>query len=123
MSENFEEISNIRIERLLSFIFILIGVANIIADNVLIKSIVENNPYLKNKSQQIFLWALILGVLLNIAIVARNYNFYRQKKDAGLDATPELTRLYGTVFTLVGFILIFYYFIETGIDTDLPPVL
>ncbi len=118
-----EEIQNIKIEKALSIVFIIVGLANIIGDDFLIKSICENNPSLKSKSQQLFLFGLILALLANIAIVARNYTFYKEKKDAGLDASAELTRLFGTVLTLIGFILIFNYFIETGIDTELPPVL
>ncbi len=123
MNNNNEVIQSISTERLLSFIFIIIGFANIYADNLLISSIENNDPSLSNKASTIFLWGLILSLILYIVIVSRNYTAYKEKKDAGNDATPELKRLFGSLLVLVGFIIIFNYFLETGFDSELPPVL
>lgn len=123
MNPNFNSINSINIEKTLSIIFIIIGLANIFGDDLLIKSFNCNRPDLKNKAETIFLWGLIAAFLLYIVIVSRNYQFYQEKKDAGLDATPELMRLFGSLLILAGFAIIFYYFINNSFNTDNPPVL
>lgn len=116
-------ITNVNFEKLLSIIFIIIGVANIFADDIFIKSIVRNDASLRRRADEIFLWALIISFLLYIVIVARAYNFYIEKKRSGQDATSELTRLFGSVLILAGFSIIFYYFIKNNFNTDNTPVL
>ncbi len=118
-----EEIKNLNIEKILSFIFIVVSLINIFGDNVLIDSINSNDECLKNKANELFLWGLIISFILYIYIIVRNYNFYRQKKDAGLDASSEYKRFIGSVIILIGFILIFDYFLESGFRTNNPPVL
>lgn len=122
-SENKTSIDNIKIEKILSIIFIIIGLTNIYADDLLVKSIKCNDNSLKVKATEIFLFGLIISFILYIIIVSRNYSFYIQKKNTGEDATPELTRLFGSVIILFGFAIVFYYFIKNSFDTEAPPVL
>ncbi len=115
-------INNINIEKGISFIFIIIGVANIIGDNLLIEGTKNNDQSLKDKASTVFLWGLILSFIIYIVIVARNYNDFKQKKASGLDATPEQQRLFGSVLILIGFIIIFDFFLKNSFNTDNPPV-
>lgn len=123
MNSNYNSINNVNFEKLLSIIFIVIGLANILGDDLVIKSIKCNDPTLRSKANTIFLWGLIISFLIYIVFVARNYQFYQEKKEAGLDATAELTRLFGSVIILAGFAVIFYYFINNGFGGDETPVL
>lgn len=116
-------IDNIKIEKILSIIFIIIGLTNIYADNLLVKSIKCNDKSLKIKATEIFLFGLIISFILYIVIVSRNYSFYIQKKESGEDASPELQRLFGSLIILAGFAIVFYYFINNSFDTEAPPVL
>ncbi len=123
MNEDLEAIRSINTEKILSIIFILIGVFNIYGDNLLIKSIMNGNENEEARASQIFLFGLIVSFILYIFIVSRNYRFYTEKKASGEDATNELTRFYGSVLVLIGFGMIFYYFLQSDISTDNPPVL
>lgn len=124
MSTNEEAIRNIKIEKTLSIIFILIGLANIHGDDLLIKATKTGDTRLDERASTIFLWGLIISFFIYIVIVARNYNFYIDKKNSGADATLELTRLYGSILVLLGFILVFYFFIQdNNLDSDDPPVI
>ncbi len=123
MSDIAEEIKSVNTEKLLSIVFIIVGVTNIIGDNILIDALKTNDECLRARANTIFLWGLIISFIIYVVIVARNYNFYRQKKEAGLDASLEQRRLFGSVLILFGFALIFNYFIETGFRTNNPPVL
>ncbi len=123
INENQASIDNIKIEKILSIIFIIIGLTNIFADNLLTKSIETNDNTLKVRATEIFLFGLIVSFLLYIVIVSRNYSFYVQKKNSGKDASPELQRLFGSLIILAGFAIIFYYFINNSFNTEAPPVL
>lgn len=116
-------INSINIEKILSIIFIIIGIANIFGDELLIKSYKENNPNLRKKADDIFLYGLIVSYLLYIVIVARAYTAYIDKKNTNEDASQELLRLFGSLLILVGFSIIFYYFIKNNFGEDIPPVL
>ncbi|MFI3260835.1 MAG: hypothetical protein R3Y13_03895 [bacterium] len=116
-------VTNIKIEKILSIIFIIIGLSNIYADNILIKAEKFNDLKLRKKADEIFLFGLIVSYILYIVIVARAYSFYIDKKNSGKDATPELQRLYGSIIILVGFSIIFYYFINNNFGENNPPVL
>ena len=123
MNNNDTFINNVNTEKLLSIIFIIIGVVNIVGDNLLIKFFRTNDIRCRIKSNQIFLFGLIVSFLLYIVIVSRNYSFYIQKKESGQDATPELERLFGSLLILAGFAIIFNFFLKNNFNTSNTPVL
>ena len=123
MNNNDTFINNVNTEKILSIIFIIIGVVNIVGDNLLIKFFRTNDIRCRIKSNQIFLFGLIVSFLLYIVIVSRNYSFYIQKKESGQDATPELERLFGSLLILAGFAIIFNFFLKNNFNTSNTPVL
>ncbi len=123
MDELNEQINSINTERLLSIIFIVIGLGNIVGDEILKKGIITEDENLVNTAEKIFFWGLVFSFIVYLVIVTRNYKFYIEKKESGEDSSNELIRLFGSCLILVGFILVFYYFIQGNLDSDNPPVL
>lgn len=119
---NEEAIRSINFEKILSTIFIIVGLVNIYGDKLLIDSIRTGNELPRKRASNIFLFGLIVAYIIYIIIVSRNYTFYIDKKNSGEDATLELTRLFGSVLILAGFTMIFYYFIKIEFDTSNTPV-
>ena len=101
--------TRLKFEDNLSIIFIILNLLNIIANAIIENAILTGDISQISNALKIYRLIIVISILLYIYFVKRNYEFYiESKQKVNYDNTLEKIRLTGSVFILVGTILLGY---------------
>lgn len=101
--------TRLKFEDNLSIIFIILNLLNIRANAIIENAILTGDISQISNALKIYRLIIVISILLYIYFVKRNYEFYiESKKKVNYDNTLEKIRLTGSVFILVGTILLGY---------------
>ena len=107
--EGCSETEIIKFEDNLSIIFIILNLLNIRANAIIENAILTGDISQISNALKIYRLIIVISILLYIYFVKRNYEFYiESKQKVNYDNTLEKIRLTGSVFILVGTILLGY---------------
>lgn len=101
--------TRLKFEDNLSIIFIILNLLNIRANAIIENAILTGDISQISNALKIYSLIIVISILLYIYFVKRNYEFYiESKQKVNYDNTLEKIRLTGSVFILVGTILLGY---------------
>ena len=101
--------TRLKFEDNLSIIFIILNLLNIRANAIIENAILTGDISQISNALKIYRLIIVISILLYIYFVKRNYEFYiESKQKLNYDNTLEKIRLTGSVFILVGTILLGY---------------
>ena len=101
--------TRLKFEDNLSIIFIILNLLNIRANAIIENAILTGDISQISNALKIYRLIIVISILLYIYFVKRNYEFYIEgKQKVNYDNTLEKIRLTGSVFILVGTILLGY---------------
>ena len=101
--------TRLKFEDNLSIIFIILNLLNIRANAIIENAILTGDLSQISNALKIYRLIIVISILLYIYFVKRNYEFYiESKQKVNYDNTLEKIRLTGSVFILVGTILLGY---------------
>ena len=101
--------TRLKFEDNLSIIFIILNLLNIRASAIIENAILTGDISQISNALKIYRLIIVISILLYIYFVKRNYEFYiESKQKVNYDNTLEKIRLTGSVFILVGTILLGY---------------
>ena len=101
--------TRLKFEDNLSIIFIILNLLNIRANAIIENAILTGDISQISNALKIYRLIIVISILLYIYFVKRNYEFYTESKQkVNYDNTLEKIRLTGSVFILVGTILLGY---------------
>ena len=101
--------TRLKFEDNLSIIFIILNLLNIRANAIIENAILPGDISQISNALKIYRLIIVISILLYIYFVKRNYEFYiESKQKVNYDNTLEKIRLTGSVFILVGTILLGY---------------
>ena len=101
--------TRLKFEDNLSIIFIILNLLNIRANAIIENAILTGDISQISNALKIYRLIIVISILLYIYFVKRNYEFYiESKQKVNYDNTLEKIRLTGSVFILVGTILLGY---------------
>ncbi len=101
--------TRLKFEDNLSIIFIILNLLNIRANAIIENAILTGDISQISNALKIYRLIIVISILLYIYFVKRNYEFYiESKQKVNYDNTLEKIRLSGSVFILVGTILLGY---------------
>ena len=101
--------TRLKFEDNLSIIFIILNLLNIRANAIIENAILTGDISQISNALKIYRLIIVISILLYIYFVKRNYEIYiESKQKVNYDNTLEKIRLTGSVFILVGTILLGY---------------
>ena len=101
--------TRLKFEDNLSIIFIILNLLNIRVNAIIENAILTGDISQISNALKIYRLIIVISILLYIYFVKRNYEFYiESKQKVNYDNTLEKIRLTGSVFILVGTILLGY---------------
>ena len=101
--------TRLKFEDNLSIIFIILNLLNIRANAIIENAILTGDISQISNALKIYRLIIVISILLYIYFVKRNYEFYiESKQKVNYDNMLEKIRLTGSVFILVGTILLGY---------------
>ena len=101
--------TRLKFEDNLSIIFIILNLLNIRENAIIENAILTGDISQISNALKIYRLIIVISILLYIYFVKRNYEFYiESKQKVNYDNTLEKIRLTGSVFILVGTILLGY---------------
>lgn len=118
MENKNQEIRRIRFEDLLSLVFIVTSILNIYGDKLHIDYINTNNQEKEKIARDIYKLVLIITILIYFYFINRNYNFLQDAKDNNQNTKLPFIRLLGSVFFIIGAILLLYVLNESDTILD-----
>lgn len=118
---NNSEIAELNFEKILWGIFIFISALNIYGDNIQQLFLIDHNPSNEEKAKDIFIFTLVISILIYIYFAYRNFNNIKKAKQNNIDITIYNIRFIGSIFIVVGVIMVLYFEVkeETPIGTPI----
>lgn len=118
MESRDQEIRRIRFEDLLSLLFIVTSLLNIYGDKLHIEYITTNNQEKERLARDIYKIVLIITILIYYYFISRNYSFLKNAQCNNQNTKLPFIRLLGSVFLMVGVIMLFYVLVESDTLAD-----
>ncbi len=87
---------------------IIIALLNIKASQLIREVYLTGDTSKLQTAQNIFRFNTLVSIIINTYFVTRNYNYYEQSLNDDGEADAERLRLIGSIFILIGTIIIFY---------------
>ena len=115
MNEQENLIERLNFENFIWITFIIVSVLDIYGDELIKKSVLNNDAASKDKAENLFLFVALVSILVYIYFLYRNYTDYKKycNKDYQI-------RLLGSIFVLIGTLCLFYFQLNTINFDDLP---
>lgn len=115
MRNDDELIKRLNFENIIWLTFIVVSALDIYGDELIKKSVRENDTNSQRKSENLFLFVSLISILVYIYFLYRNYSDYKkyENKLYGI-------RLLASCLILVGTLLLFYFQINVNNNSDLP---
>lgn len=104
MNEQDELIKRLSFENIIWITFIIVSALDIYGDELIKKSIRENDLSSQGKAENLFLFVSLISILVYIYFFYRNYSDYKKyhNKIYGI-------RLFASILILIGTLLLFYF--------------
>ena len=126
MMKNGEEIKRLTFENYIWGVYIVIAICNIYGDELIKKSIKENDRVSNKKAMIIFKAILISSLIIYLYFLKRNYNdlkiLKKLYKDNDLKKnnydSKYMIRLIGSILVFVGTICFLYFQDSISVETD-----
>ena len=109
-----KEIKRIHFEDLISILFIVTSILNIYADNLHINYLLTNNQDKEKAARDIYLIVIIITIAVYYYFINRNYTFLKEAKDNNQETKLPFIRLLGSIFFMVGILLLLYVLVESN---------
>ena len=110
MNNYTKEIKNLTKSDIISIIFVIASIFNIIASDKEKEYLFSNDIKDKKMASTIYLLILLALIILYLYFVKNNYQAYTNCQDK--DRKAYLVRLYGSIFLFIGGICFLYYRID-----------
>ena len=115
MMENIQLISRLNFENLIWVTFIVISLLDIYGDELIKKSVLNNDLDAKQKSENLFLFVSLISILIYIYFLYRNYIDFKKNS-----SSLYFTRFFASILILVGTLFLFYFQLNVSNKDDLP---
>lgn len=115
MRNNDELIRRLSFENIIWLIFIIVSALDIYGDELIKKSVRENDVNAQRKSENLFLFVSLVSILVYIYFLYRNYSDYKKYRNKLYEI-----RLFASCLILIGTLLLFYFQINVNNNSDLP---
>lgn len=102
--EIIKTINRLSFENLIWIAFIIISIIDIYGDELIKKSLINNDKNLDKKAKKLFLGILIFSLLIYYYFLCRNYNDYKKHNNKAYK-----TRFIGSILVFIGTICFLYY--------------
>lgn len=113
-----QEIERIKFEDILSLVFIVTSILNIYGDKLHIEYIATNSREKELMARDIYKLVLIITILIYLYFLNRNYSFLKTAYENRQNTKLPFIRLMGSVFLIVGVILLLYVLVESDTIPD-----
>lgn len=114
MNEQNEMINRLTFENYIWIIYIFIAIANIVGDELIKDSMVENDKKKDKLAKDIFTITLIITVIIYLYFFSRNYKDYQSHKNS----KAYEFRFIGSVLMISGILCFLYFQIKTSYSDD-----
>lgn len=111
-SENI--IKQLTFENYIWVIYIIISLFSIFGDELIKKSIIDQDDYANELARTIFFIILIVSLVVYIYFLVRNYNDFKNNPNS----SAYRVRFLGSVLVYIGTICFLYFFIKTSYVTE-----
>ena len=114
MENNAQEIERISFETLLSIIFIMTSLLNILGNKFHLEYLITSNNEKEKISKDIYVLVLIITIIIYYYFINRDYRFLISTKDNNGNIKHAFLRFLGSVFLMIGVLLILYVLIDSN---------
>ncbi len=114
MNDSEQIVKRLSFENIIWIVFIIVSVIDIYGDELLKKSITDNNKELSSKAENLFIFVSLISILVYIYFLVRNYYDYKEN-----ESTIYEVRLIGSILVLSGTLLLFYFLLFNNKDYEL----
>ena len=117
MNEQDELIRRLSFENIIWITFIAISAVDIYGDELIKKSVRNNDLEARIKAENIFLFVSLISLLVYVYFFYRNYTDYKKYQNKNYEI-----RLIGSIFVLAGTLCLFYFQLNnnSSVNDDLP---
>ena len=115
MNEQDELIKRLSFENFIWITFIIVSALDIYGDELIKKSVVNNDLKSKDKAENLFLFVALISILVYIYFFYRNYTDYKK-----YCTNYYKIRLIGIILGLIGTLFLLYFQINNISIDDLP---
>ena len=115
MNNNEQLIKRLSFENLIWIAFIIVSMADIYGDELIKKSVNNNDLELRSKAESLFIFVALVSILVYIYFLCRNYYDYKENKNKIYEI-----RLLGSILVLSGTLLLLYFQLFNKKDFELP---
>lgn len=113
MESKENEIKRLEFEDFIAILFIVTSVINIYANTLHVDYLKTNNKDKEKFARDLYLLVSVITIAVYYYFINRNYNFLKTAQEKGLDTRLHFIRLLGSIFFMVGILLVFYALVET----------
>lgn len=110
-----ELIRRLSFENFIWLTFIIVSVIDIYGDELIKRSVRENDEKSKKRAENLFLLVALVSILVYVYFFYRNYTDYQKHCNKYYEI-----RLFGSVFILVGTLCLVYFQLYNTKDVELP---
>ena len=114
MNDNEELIRRIGFENFIWITFIIVSIINIYGDELIKKSVRENDSEVKKKAENLFLFISLISVLIYVYFFYRNYTDYQKYCNRYYES-----RLFGSILILIGTLCLVYFQLYNSKELEL----
>lgn len=115
MRDEEELIKRLSFENIIWLTFIVVSALDIYGDELIKKSVRENDESAQRRSENLFLFVSLISILVYIYFLYRNYSDYKKYHNDLYGI-----RLFASGLILTGTLLLFYFQINVNNNADLP---
>lgn len=116
MNNQNEIVKRLRFENWIWIVYIIISLVTILGDELIIKSIQENNNKYNEDAIKLFKSTLVITIIIYIYFLVRNYSDYINSDKDNKQAYG--VRLLGSILMFIGTLCLFYFLNETSSVDD-----
>lgn len=108
-----QTINRLSFENLIWVVFIIISIFDIYGDELIKKSLINNDKNLDKRAKDIFLILILISILIYFYFLSRNYNDYKKNNNMAYEV-----RFIGSLLVFIGTLCFLYFQLSTRITTD-----
>ena len=115
MNDDNELIKRLSFENYIWITFIVVSILDIYGDELIKRSVKENDFKVKIKAENLFLFVGLISIVVYVYFFYRNYTDYKKHCNKQYEV-----RLFGSILLLVGSLCLIYFQLYTTKDIELP---
>lgn len=113
MSEQNDIVRRLNFENFIWVVFIVVSLLDIYGDELIKKSVTENDKEAQEKANNLFLFIILVSILVYVYFFYRNYKDYEKYRTKSYEV-----RLIGSALILIGSFCLLYFLLTTTNQTD-----